>query len=560
MGQKVSQINAPSIQPGSYNISWDGKHSNGTILSAGLYFIQITGPSFRFTRKYTLLDGNITGRSFIQPASFSHNALGKGLLPTTVDTLVVESPGRFTLFEPIDLSSSTDINLGKLYLDRKATFLGSLEQLYDINAGERLSLKIPAVDADDEYELTVNGEYGEIVGDSLIIHPPLDVSGDYSVTLNLLDEPYDTDTATGSDSLHTLIRIKTQTAPVILHKEYFEHLAYLMAGQTDQDSIFALPLNGIEKLETGPFLYDAEGDSLEILLEISNPEMIHAYISGDTLYLYGNDANQTGQGYINIRITDPVGLFDEVQVPVIVFGRDRTLMIDGKKNYYVPWSPILDINRITSVVQFLVEEGYQEENLDRTINFSRWKQMEKLNSVTFNGRWLNELNFPGWDWEAQKVLIDSRIKELKYNNVDFVWIQNVIYQKYKNSNEISVFYEPNEFMKTGLDVSKREFEWVYLINQLHNNGISVGIGDFIADVTFARDEIAPDDWSSWMESYGNRFGVICQIAYENGVELVKAGASMINVSGTISDDDWGNLFRNDVLSPNRPIYPGPMAY
>ena len=167
MGQKVSQIGRAHLYPGRYQIGWNGKGQNSNALGAGLYFINVVGKTksgqpIRTTRKYTLLDGTLSGNSCLQPVgSGNWTPLNKTL--SASDTLLIKSPGRFNYQTEIDfLTAGDNLDLGHIQLDR----IVQMTQPYSaMKFGEDDSLLIPSVNwsNDDKTDYILMRD-GSVVG------------------------------------------------------------------------------------------------------------------------------------------------------------------------------------------------------------------------------------------------------------------------------------------------------------------------------------------------------------------------------------------------------------
>ncbi len=169
-------------------------------------------------------------------------------------------------------------------------------------------------------------------------------------------------------------------------------------GISHKDSIFALQLTD--------FGFDSDGDSL--FWSTSTQDSIITFFSTnqDTLYVHSQEI-WFGRGVFTIKLADVFGDYEEKDIVVIAFKKDGTLLSDdgSKTEYYIPWHAQLDFNRISSVEQFIIDEGYSEEELDRKIHWSRWKKMKYLRDVVISG-WQNEFTLDGWSWNSQKLYVN----------------------------------------------------------------------------------------------------------------------------------------------------------
>ncbi len=352
--------------------------------------------------------------------------------------------------------------------------------------------------------------------------------------------------------LNSTLSAKTNNPPII--SPDFPDTVITKQCVSHKDSIFSLLLSD--------FGYDADADSL--IWSTATEDSVVAFFSAlqDTLYVHSK-GNWYGRGKFTIKLADAFDGHDEKEVAVIAFKRNGTLRSadSTKTEYYIPWHPQLDFNRIRSVEQFLAEEGYREEALDRRIKYGRWKKMERLKDVTFTGAWWNELIRSDWSWNSQKMLIDYLIDELVFDNVNHVRIRDPFFIRDINSTEVfhqSYIDDFNSSDPTG-GISLREFEWRYLINQLHNKGMGVSIVPFQDDFNFSRGGYSPSNWGTFFENYGDNILLpLARITYETGAEIFQVGETMINVSGTISNEDWNN-FMVQKIKDARIIYPGPIG-
>ena len=562
LGQKVKEIAAGRLRAGNYKGFWDGTNEAGVKVAEGVYFVNVRGESSKgkrlnLTEKCLLLDqisGSGTGYAFGN-GGFTYDP-ESGLFKADTGSdyeLSAEIPGRF----PVSLGFSSGDNTEGLSLvsDRKASFTsGFSDTLFVVEGGTVYKIAIPSVDNDDsDHSFSVRGDYASIVGDSILISPPKDANGTGVLELIAKENGFSV------DSLKADVEFYMGNYAPTITSDFPTDTLYVIQGVSDLDSIAAIPVrDGIhDRYVQLDFATDANNDPLVWTAQSSDTSKINAFVQDGVLYVAGKDT--TGYGIVNVRVSDPSGKFDERNLAVLVFGKDRTYEEGGKTNYYVPWSSVLDVNRINSVEQFLIDEGYREESLDRNIIYGRWKEMKKLRDVEFIRTWTNEFNFEGWSWESQKMLIDYTLDELKYDNVNLIRLRQSIHMKDKNSNDLFVFYEPSEFTNGPLDVAKRDFELKYIVNQAHNKGMGVMIGPFISDVTFGRHEIKPTNWNIWYENYGNILKHLAQLGYDTGLDILRVGENFGNHTSSISDEQWGNLFREQIHK-SRLIYPGPEVY
>ena len=56
MGQLVANVTKGQLNPGIYNVQWNGKDNSGKTLPSGLYFYELeAGNEFRQIKKMTLV-------------------------------------------------------------------------------------------------------------------------------------------------------------------------------------------------------------------------------------------------------------------------------------------------------------------------------------------------------------------------------------------------------------------------------------------------------------------------------------------------------------------------
>lgn len=175
----------------------------------------------------------------------------------------------------------------------------------------------------------------------------------------------------------------TAGGPPVINLYYFQHPAHVMQGAADLGAVYALPLRGIPELRTGYVAEDPDGGQLTWDVTTSNPS-IGAGFQDEILHIWGTDPGWSGQGNVTLTVTNENALTDSVAIPVTVFRDDKTLInAEGKRDYLVPWSPQLDINRILSVEEHMRTYKKDEGQLDRSIHWSRWKRMEYRQDVDF---------------------------------------------------------------------------------------------------------------------------------------------------------------------------------
>ncbi|MFC1712417.1 dockerin type I domain-containing protein [Candidatus Poribacteria bacterium] len=318
-------------------------------------------------------------------------------------------------------------------------------------------------------------------------------------------------------------------------------------GDTDLDKIFALPIRG----------YDADDDPLT--WSVLSPQGIEGDVINDTLNIW-SERDFFGYGEIEVKLEDSHGDFDSVAISVTVIKSNNTLPGPGEgTEYYVPWHPDLDRNRILSVEKFIMEEGYFEDALDRSIHHSRWRKMEFIRDVEFTSTWMNEATNQGWTEEAMKMRIDYMLDELRYVHVDTIRVRLPYFMESVDSTTIIQLFDYSEVNEGTTRLSIPDWGLRYIVDQAHNKGMKVMmLPSVINGQDFSRSEIHPTDWQLWFDNYGDEVYRLADLAKDTGVDFFTVGQALINFSGTISNLEWSQNMSN-VLHRSR-VYKGPIAY
>lgn len=352
----------------------------------------------------------------------------------------------------------------------------------------------------------------------------------------------------------------------LLNPDYFAHSTYVMQGVEDRDKIFALSLTGVPELAFYPIVETVDAGTLLWSVEVSHPEGIGAKIDDDVLYIWGGNADWAGYGQVQLEVTSNDGRTGSVTLPVTVFRSDKTLInAEGKKNYFVPWSSQLDINRVLSVEEHM--RKYNKEDiglLDRRINWSRWWKMEDLKDVTKSPFWYNELVSDGfWNQEAQFKLIDHLLAELKDLGFESVRDMNAYYISTLQGNEIYANYDSLDPMPT-----KTDEEFAYFVNEAHRLGLRFIASNWIVvdkettgGTYYEIWQANPSDINKYWSNYTKLTLDSMKKWFELGVDIAAIGNSMIGVgsktdrNGTITERGL-----KEVAGLSRQIYPGPLTY
>jgi hypothetical protein len=250
-----------------------------------------------------------------------------------------------------------------------------------------------------------------------------------------------------------------------------------MQGVDDLDKIFAMPLLGVEELSFWPVTEDVDPATVTWTIEqITEPQGTSAEIRDDTLYIWGSDPSWAGYGEVTLSATAAGGASGTVTIPVTVFKQDKTLINkEGMKDYFVPWSPELDINRILSVEEHMRKYNKGKGELDRTIQWAQWKKMVPRHDVDLADIWMNEYgSVAGWPQPTKFALVDVFLSDLKYLGVDAIRALNAYCIADAQSTDIYPDYDTKYFTLT-----KRPEEEAYVINEAHRLGMMVATGNIV---------------------------------------------------------------------------------
>jgi|GEM_PF-6526510 len=362
-------------------------------------------------------------------------------------------------------------------------------------------------------------------------------------------------------------------SPSSLNPDYFINSACVMQGVSDREDICAIPLGGIEELGIFPVTDSALLSSLTWAVKSSNAEGISAEIEDAILYIWGASPTWLGVGEVALTAEDPYGNRASVEIPVTVFKFDRTLINeDEMTEYYIPWDPQLDINRILSVEEHMLTYGKDEGALDRTINFSKWRQAEQMNPVNCGTRWLNSSNTNGWSTDKQFATVDTVLRELVDQGVDSIKIDPCWFSESLTSTDVIPLYDYSD-IPTWTDEEIR-----YVVNEAHRLGITV-VGslqywalDEMEWCGYCRQFITPSSWDKWMASYTDLVRHLASLYSELGADIFCPGVELYNFAGEL-DEIWGGhstsrYLPNDewnrsmvsMIKSLRGIYSGPITW
>jgi hypothetical protein len=345
----------------------------------------------------------------------------------------------------------------------------------------------------------------------------------------------------------------------LLNPDYFAHPAYVMQGVSERNAVFAMPLDGVEKLAFYPIVAGVSLKEVTWSVEVSHPEGIGASIEDKTLYIWGNNASWAGYGEVLLQAV----LGEEVSsvtIPVTVCREDKTLInAEGKKDYFVPWSPELDINRIASVEQHMATYDKPDLGLlDRAVRFSHWRKMEHLNGANLYG-WLNQYTHDAYPQESIWMQVDETYRELARIGCDAVYLLRGYYTPERTSPcPIAVF----EYWSPGLSMTDEDA--AYAINEAHRQGFYVLFAPNIAEAPEGR-QWYPDDLDAWFDCYASIVEENAGLAQRTGVEAYSFAHILMPAAF-----DWPSFSRRyvdytrvmgEILSRDvRTNYSGPVSF
>jgi len=345
----------------------------------------------------------------------------------------------------------------------------------------------------------------------------------------------------------------------LLNPAFFAHGAYVMQGVSDPTRVFALPLLGVPELSFFPTASGTDPSAVTWRLEVSHPEGIGAEIRDSILYIWGKSATWTGYGAVTLTGTAG-NASGSVVIPVTVFRTDKTLINpEGKKDYFVPWAPQLDINRILSVEEHIRKYNKDEGALDRTIRWSTWRKMEYMRGAVLFGPW-NWETMPSWTPAAWRLSIDNTLLELKALGCDAVSIWQNYIMETQDAPEPSAVY--NRYGPGGVTLTAEELG--YLADESHRLGLSVLITPTVHEQPGQdRCDFHPPSYDVWFRSLSDIGHWNADIALATGADVFVAfhnmGLATSIRKGRLTWERW-NEGMLDVVASARECYPGPVAH
>ncbi len=369
-------------------------------------------------------------------------------------------------------------------------------------------------------------------------------------------------------------KAKPEVHGELLNPVFFAHPAYVMQGVSDRDEVFALPLHGVPELAFYPVLGDLPVSSLTWTFEVSHPEGIGTAIEDGMLYIWGHNPEWQGYGEVTLHVSAPDGRTGLVEIPVVVFCSDRTLVNpQGKKDYFVPWGVILDINRILSTEEHIRQYNKPDLGLlDRTLRFSRWRPMEFMRAVNCGTHWLGPHSAYGWTRERQFRTVDVVFLEVQRMGVNWIKIDPNWFTTTLTSTTVVPLYDWHTAP------TWTEAEISYVVNEAHRLGISV-LGslqfwplDDMVWVGHGRQTMRPADWEAWVRSYKDVTDRLARLYTKLGADMYCPGVELYNMAGELDhawvgepvaryvpNDTW-NQSMIGVVRQARQAYPGPITW
>jgi hypothetical protein len=389
------------------------------------------------------------------------------------------------------------------------------------------------------------------------------LSGSLVCAVSLLGE---TGTAAGNTTGSGMPNDIPTVTGELLNPAFFAHGAYVMQGVSDPAKAFAVPLLGVPELNFFPTASGIDPSTVTWSLEVGDPKGIDAEIRSNILYIWGNSATWSGYGRVTLTATAG-GTSGSVTIPVTVFRTDRTLVnAQGKKDYFVPWSPQLDINRVISVEEHMRKYNKDEGALDRTVQWSRYRALAFMRSVNAGGRWLNSHSLQGWSTALQYRMVDVAFDELRRLHIDWIKIDPFFYMWTLDSNEVVRVYDNPMLGPSWTNADIR-----YVIDEAHRRGIRV-MGSLqlwpLRDGAFygpGRQEMRPSSWSAWVGSYSGVVQELATIWQTAGADAACPGVELFNLSKEltgiryITDAEW-NASMVHVVGDVRSVYDGPVTW
>ena len=348
----------------------------------------------------------------------------------------------------------------------------------------------------------------------------------------------------------------------LFNPPYFAHSACVMQGVDDPAKAFALPLLGVPELSFFPTAADVDPTTVIWRVEVSHPNGIGAEVRDHILCVWGNNPAWSGYGTVTLAGAAASGRTGRVVIPVTVFRSDRTLVnSDGKKDYFVPWSPQLDINRILSVEEHMRKYNKDEGTLDRTIQWSRWSRMQQLKDVQVL-KWGNpSVLWNRWRQQTQFAFVDVLLDEMARLGVKTVRLEHTYYLPTVTSNNIVPVYARDNH-----GPSLTPEEGAYVVNEAHRVGLRVLLADWIG-VDQGASGTALESWQatpSDLVLLWENYKALVLESLENwaqlGVELGGIDTMAYTGPNTAANRTFINAQLEELASAARTVYSGPLVF
>ncbi len=342
----------------------------------------------------------------------------------------------------------------------------------------------------------------------------------------------------------------------LLNAAFFAHGAYVMQGVSDHAKVFALPLLGVPELSFFPTVSGADPSTVTWSVAISHPDGIGAEIRDSILYIWGSNASWAGYGGVTLTATAG-DTSDSVVIPVTVFRTDKTLTNpEGKKDYFVPWSPQLDINRVLSVEEHMRKYNKADAGLlDRTIRFSAWDKMRYMKGGRIIG-WINETHGAPEPWVLARV--DEAYRELRHIGCDGVEFWRNYYME---SPTAACPTEVFDRWTPGLSMTDEEV--LYAINEAHLQGLRILWTPNVAETLGTMRGFSPPDINGWFNCYSDIVAKNARIAQSAGADYFTAVNNLLPEAFPWPYREartWNQKMLSTLRENIRPAYAGPVTH
>jgi hypothetical protein len=345
----------------------------------------------------------------------------------------------------------------------------------------------------------------------------------------------------------------------LLNPLYFAHGACVMQGVEDRDKVFTMPLLGIPELSFTPTVEDIDPADVTWGIQMTSPVGVGAEISDGVLYIWGDNPSWSGHGEVVLTGVTSDGRSGSVALPVAVFRTDKTLVNpDGKKDYFVPWSPQLDINRILSVEEHMRVYGKADDSLlDRSVRFSPWRQVLEMHDISVSGDWPSS---SGLSRQGIWMRVDETYAELRRIGCDTV----NLWRGYSMPAPDSPIPVENleEWFPGGPSLTEEEA--LYVINEAHLQGLQVILSPNVAEAAHQYRYFEPPVLTRWFAEYARLIHANARLAQRTGVEIMEMANNL--VTDAFRWPVYANRFSlwngwmGQILQDLRAAYDGPVSH